>query len=64
MLESIEREGVAGLEVVRSCFNGAEVVKKAFEGAGAANGRVNRVAARKQLLLAIDVVAMVRILAG
>lgn len=44
----------------RSCFNGAEeVVKKAFEGAGAVKVRLSWVAARRQLLLASEIVAMV-----
>lgn len=44
----------------RSCFDGAEeVVKKAFEGAGAVSVRLSWVAARRQLLLANEGVAMV-----
>lgn len=43
----------------RICFNGAvDVVKQALEGAGAAKTRLNWEAARKQLLLAIEGVAM------
>lgn len=60
MLEAIEGRAALGAQLARSCFNGAdEVVKEALEGAGAAKMRLKWEAARKQLLLAIEGVAIV-----
>jgi hypothetical protein len=59
MLKVIEGRLALGAQLVRSWFNGAdEVVKEAFEGAGAAKKRLKCVATRKQLLRAIEGVAM------